>query len=391
VLADPTVSRLHCELVREGAVLRLRDLGSKNGCWIDVCRVGEAVLAPGARMRIGSTVVVAEVARARLRRPVWRGGDRLDALIGASAPMQTLFARMVKVAMSDVAVRIHGETGTGKELVARAIHAASDRHAGPFVVVDGASLSHQLADVELFGHERGAFTGAHGERAGAFERAHRGTVFIDEIGELPLEVQPKLLRALEDGTVQRIGGSARISVDVRVICATHRALERLVNQGAFREDLLYRLGAVALDVPPLRERGGDVARIARDMVHGLAPGDTRAAAAAAVAQALEERRGYAWPGNVRELRSFVRRVVALGVEGAGVGPAEDAEGLRVRCDLPLQEARAAFNRAFERQYLAQVLDEAGGSVAAAAVRAGVSRTLLYRMLDKLGLKARSER
>ena len=379
VLRDPTVSRLHCELIREGALVRLRDLGSKNGCRVAGTQVIEALLSPGTRVSVGATVIEVAVARERRRRPKWLGGDRFGAMLGASRAMQELFGLAAHVASHEAPLLIRGESGTGKELLARAIHDAGPRRERPFVVLDCGALSGTIADVELFGHVRGAFTGADGERQGVFERAHGGTVLIDEIAELPAEVQAKLLRALE-GQVRRVGDGAYRSVDARVIATTRASLEERVNAGAFREDLLHRLSVFDLRVPALRERGRDGLAIAREVAEQTGARDVDA-----VEREVGGRAGYQWPGNVRELRSFVRRVIALG--GGEIGaPPLGAELPVVRLDLPFHDAKKRWVDTFERQYLTTLLDECAGNVSEAARRSGLSRAHLHEILERHHLR-----
>ena len=377
-LTDPSVSRLHAELVRSSEGVHVRDLGSKNGLWLAGCRVGEAWLAPGARIQLGATVVEAIVARRpRAARSV-AGGDRLGALLGRSSAMHALFDAITRVAPTSARVLVRGESGTGKELVAREIHRASERSGGPFVVVDGAAISSTLADDELFGHVRGAFTSAHDDRPGAFERAHGGTLFLDEVGDLPLDVQAKLLRAVETSSVQRIGASARTEASVRIVAATHRPLERMVNEGSFREDLLHRLVVATLYVPPLRDRHGDVPHLAESFLSEIAP-DTEAGRSV-LDEALAEREGYLWPGNVRELRSFVHRVTVLG--GLGTEPPPPSDLPRVVIELPYREAKTSFTEFFERKYVRRLLEETGGNISEAARRAGLSRVHMSKLARK---------
>jgi len=379
-LTDPTVSALHCELVRDEAGVHLRDLGSKNGCWIAGCRVIHAIVTPGVRFGLGATVLEATIDRARLPQAVWKGGDRLGSLIGASPEMHALFARIGLASREPRRVLITGESGTGKELVARELVQHGPRPEGPFVVVDAGALSTQLADIELFGHEVGAFTGADQKRIGAFERAHGGTLFLDEVGELPLSTQRKLLRALEEGTVQRLGGGQPIDVDVHVLSATHRSLEQMINEGTFRDDLFYRLAVVEVPVPPLRVRGNDILLLARHFAEAVAP--SNADAAGRVDAELGRRVGYRWPGNVRELRSFVWRVLVLGELADSTVLAPQPEDFVVRVDLPLQSARDAIVDSFTQLYIERLLAETGGNVSQAALRAGVSRSYLHRVMRK---------
>lgn len=385
-LTDRTVSKLHCELVRDGRIVRLRDLGSKNGCWLFGVRVGEVVLGPGVRVRVGSTTIETDVDRRRLRRPAWRGGDRFGDVLGASPAMHELFARAARVARTEETVLLRGESGTGKELLARAIHEASSRAGGPFVVLDCAAISRGVADLELFGTERGAFTGADASRPGLFERASGGTLFLDEVAELPLDLQPKLLRALERREVRRLGSQSWIPVDLRVVAATHAPLERMVNEESFREDLLYRLAVVELGVPPLRERGRDAPMLALHFARSL--GVTDPAVLAEVEREVAGRLAERWPGNARELRTFVRRVVLL---GAGVESQSREAGLdtpAIRVDMTFHDAKKSYVREFERQYVAQLLDECGGNASEVARRAGLNRQYLYELLERHGLLRR---
>ena len=387
VLSDRTVSRLHLavEIDELGHVL-LRDLGSKNGVWLFGARVREAELPDGTRVQCGATVL--EIRTTEEDVAVERfDGDRLGPLLGTSPAMQRLFARILRVAATHEPVLVTGESGTGKELVARCIHELSSRKERGFVILDGGAISGSLAEMELFGHTRGAFTGAHGERAGAFERAHGGTLFLDEIGELPIELQPRLLRAVEDRTVQRLGDRERRRVDVRLVAATHRRLATMVNAGTFREDLYHRLSVLELELPPLRAREGDVALLAREMLAGIAPGDP--ALAHTLDEALARRANYPWPGNVRELRNFVTRLAVMGEapEAPTAAPVAEAD-LRVHVDLGFHEAKQKLLETFERRYLEHLIDETGGNLSEAARRAGLSRGCLNEVVAKLGLRRR---
>jgi len=384
VLDDELVSRLHCRFERHPVGVHVRDLGSRNGTWLGGHRIVDAVVAPHARVQVGDSLLELVVERKPMVKTTWDGGEHFGDLLGVSPEMQALFAQLTRLLGTDQTTLIRGESGTGKELVARALHQLGPRAQGPFVVVDGACLSQYLADVELFGHVRGAFTDADIDRAGAFERAHGGTLFLDEVGDIPRPVQAKLLRVLDDATVQRIGEGVRRQVDVRVIAATHQPLEEMVNGGGFRADLYHRLATFQTHVPPLRERGEDVERIAGQMLEEMVPGDGRALDA--LGRALEKHRGYMWPGNVRELRNLVRRVAAFGDGEPAVLGWNPGLPTTVRADEPFQSAKEKWVASFERQYLVRVLDEAGGNVSEAARRAEMSRMHLTRLIAKHGIQ-----
>ncbi len=312
--------------------------------------------------------------------------------IGQSPKMRRLLETVRRVAPSDATVCLRGETGTGKEVLARYLHALSPRAAGPFVIVDCGALPEPLIESELFGHERGAFTGAVRARPGRFREADGGTLFLDEIGELPLHLQSRLLRVLQERTVQPVGGSGRQAVDVRVVCATHRDLERMVQDGSFRSDLFYRLGGIRLEIPRLAERGEDVLLLARQFLERLTR--DRQGFAGWTHEAAEALLAHDWPGNVRELEQGVQRAVLLGqppyLSSADFGLGEpEAPTLEEPALAPLQEARAEANRRFERLYLCELLGRTSGKVTRAAERAGVSRQLLWRLMRRHGIDADS--
>jgi len=306
--------------------------------------------------------------------------DHYGPLGGGSVAMRALYARMDRLAGTDATVLIAGETGTGKELVARAIHDASPRAAGPFIVVDCGSIPESLFESELFGHARGAFTGAVSTRVGALELADGGSVLLDEIGELPLAVQPKLLRALEARTIRRVGESEQRAINVRFVAASHRDLAMMSAAGAFREDLYYRLAVVPLHVPSLRERAADIPALIATMI-----GSERAAPWASRLAELQKR---PWPGNVRELRNLVERAEALGPEQALLAePAAPPAKIEptVSALRPLKAERAEWNDAFERAYVRALLARHGGNITRAAEAAEVDRSYLHRLIRRHGI------
>ncbi|MDB4969885.1 MAG: ATPase [Myxococcales bacterium] len=374
-LHDDTVSRRHAELRAEPGGWRVVDLDSTNGVRIGGALITSALVDGGGELRLGQTTLALTLLDGEALHPLW-DDDRFGSLVGASPEMKKLFALAARAAQSDATVLIHGESGTGKELLAEGLHRASARAGGPFVVVDCGNLVAGLADSELFGHEAGAFSGAATARAGLVEEAEGGTLFFDEVGELPAALQPKLLRLCEAREVRRVGADTSRKVDVRLVAATHRDLTRAVDEGRFRADLYFRLGGVKLTVPPLRHRPEDIAMLARHFVRLLAPDrDPDSVLRGALLGALAS---YGWPGNVRELRNVVERLCAVGeldsrvrASDAGAADYHDAR-------------RAALDR-FERAYCATLLEEAGGSVGRAAERAGISRQMLHRIMRRHGL------
>jgi DNA-binding NtrC family response regulator len=381
-LSDPTVSRMHCELQLQSRAVRVVDDGSTNGTSIDGVRVFQAEIRPGSVLRVGST----ELRLERRDDPVvvpLASTDRFGELLGKSVAMRRIYAMLERAAKTDVTVLIQGETGTGKDVVARALHGASPRSKGPFVAIDCGSIAENLIESELFGHVRGAFSGAVGERRGLFEEANGGTLFLDEVGELPVGLQPKLLRALETREVRRVGSNVPRKVDVRVVAATNRPLARAVNEGTFREDLFYRLAVVEVHLPPLRARREDIPVLAQHFHDRLTGGGEKLPEA--LVRSLVDR---GWPGNVRELRNFVERIVSLGWtptadQPTRSEPKNDIEAL-VPVDLPLKEAREVWNERFERVYLRALLARTGGNVRRAAEIAGVNRRWLQRLLAEHG-------
>ena len=387
VLADPQVSRKHAELSIQDGGVRVKDLGSTNGTWWQGSRVTEVVVPPGATVTFGTTPVKITGSEAPGVPPSEK--TRFGSMVGASIAMRELFAELELAAPSDATVLIEGESGTGKEVAARAIHEASGRASGAFVVVDCSAIAEQLIDSQLFGHVRGAFTGADRDRKGAFVEASGGTLFLDELGELPLAAQAKLLRALEAQTVQPVGADRPIKVDTRVIAATHRHLSAMVEKKLFRFDLFYRLAVVHLALPALRERLDDLPVLiasfyaARGADPGPIDGDN-----------LDRLRRHSWPGNVRELRNVLERAWALSGGTAAfralklwVEATADAPvfGEVVDTALPFKDAKERWNDHFERRYIAGVWAAHGSNISRSAEHAGLSRRHFRELLYKHGL------
>ena len=380
VLTDPTVSRFHVEVSIESERISVRDLGSKNGTKLDGVWIEKAYARIGSRLTLGCTEIEICLGLAPIEVEVARE-QRFGEMVGESVAMREVFATLAKAARSDATLLVSGETGTGKELAAEAVHAASARRDGPFVIVDCGAIPATLIESELFGHERGAFTGATSSREGAFEAARGGTIFLDEVGELPLDLQPKLLRALEGKHVKRVGGNEHVNVDARVIAATNRNLRTEVNERRFRADLYYRLAVVEVRVPPLREHPSDIPLLVESILESLGVADRPEANILRSESALAALQKNPWPGNVRELRNHVERSIALQVHP----DAPIAEPAKAKSP-ELKAARQSFVREFERRYLEQLLDEHGGNVSAAARTAGVDRRYLYRLLWRHGLR-----
>ncbi|HEY7724989.1 MAG TPA: sigma 54-interacting transcriptional regulator, partial [Anaeromyxobacteraceae bacterium] len=310
-LDDGFVSARHLRVERRGGRFHLRDLGSTNGTFLGGARVVDTEWIPGTTATLGETEVVLEAGDPSPPPSTFEG------MLSGDAAMRQVFELLERVAPSDAPVAVLGETGTGKELVARALHRMSGRREGAFIPVNCSAIAATLIESELFGHEKGAFSGADRLRKGAFEEADGGTLFLDEIGELPLDLQPKLLRALEQGEVKRVGATRPFHVNVRVVAATHRDLRARVRAGRFREDLYYRLFVVPVTIPPLRRRRGDVAALAD---HFLSRGAPRGLPLRWSDEARARLEAYDWPGNVRQLRNVVQRALLFRGEGLEVPP-----------------------------------------------------------------------
>ncbi len=390
-LDDPAVSRLHLRLEPTDRGVRLVDLRSTNGTSVGGLQVREVLLTEPVTIQVGRPVLEFAIDD-DFDEIEMSSRARFGELVGKSPAMRSLFAKLEQFATTDATVLLLGESGTGKELAAEAVHEASARRDGPFVVVDCASLPATLIEGELFGHERGAYTGASSSRAGAFELAHGGTLFLDEIGELELSLQPRLLRAVESKTVRRIGGSEDRRVDIRVVAATNRDLASMVSSGDFREDLYYRLNVLSARLPALRERREDVAMLANYFAQLALQQYPQARPDVLTPEVLAKLDGRSWPGNVRELKNFVERAVLLGPRGILEADAEqEQEGESAGApppwlSLPFQEAREAALRRFEMRYVKAALERSGGNVAAAARVAGVHRGYLFRLIRRHGLR-----
>jgi DNA-binding NtrC family response regulator len=392
VLEDAKVSRKHAEIAVTTEGVRIKDLGSTNGTWWQGTRVGEVTVPAGSTVVFGSTSVRIAAADAPSLPPSER--DHFGLMAGQSVAMRELFAVLEMASPSDATVLIEGESGTGKELAARAIHDASSRAQAAFVVVDCSAIAENLIDSHLFGHVKGAFTGAERDRKGAYVEASGGTLFLDELGELPVAAQAKLLRVLEMQTVQPVGADKPIKVDTRVVAATHRDLSRMVAAKEFRFDLFYRLAVVHVALPPLRDRLEDLPHLIatfyqrRGLAAGPIDGDN-----------LERMRHYAWPGNVRELRNALERAWALS------GPNTKFRELRLWLDpsaaapqhnevidtsLPFKEAKERWNDQFERRYVMSVFSANNQNVTRAAEHAGLSRRHFRELLYKHGIVERPD-
>jgi transcriptional regulator with GAF, ATPase, and Fis domain len=384
VVSDPTVSRRHVVLQLDPAGVSVQDLNSYNGVFHHGNRIEKAVLSYGGSVHIGSAQLVIDLDTESLTgelQPYEQ--DHYRGIVGASLAMRWLFAMLARLEGSLASVLIEGESGVGKELVANAIHEGSSASEGPMVVLNCGAIPDGVVASELFGHARGAFTGASEPRRGAFDRADGGTLFLDEIGELPLDVQPMLLRALESGEVKPVGSDVTKQVRVRVLAATNRELRAMVDAGGFREDLYYRLAVVRLTVPPLRERPEDIPALIEHFAFDTQLGELPAEVVAALMK-------RPWRGNVRELRNAMQAYAALGTLPGEDTPAGDAvvEGLlsqRVDVTRPYVDQKDTLIELFTRVYLRELLAHTGGHQTAAADLAGLSRTYLGRLLSKHGL------
>jgi DNA-binding NtrC family response regulator len=382
VLHDAKVSKRHAEIITTETGYLYRDLGSTNGSWLDHYRISEIYLSDGMALLLGDSKLVVR-AKGERQAIALSGEDRFGGMVTRSPKMRAVAATLASLANSDTTVLIEGETGSGKEVAAQALHEASPRRDGPFVVFDCGMITPTLAAAELFGHERGAFTGATESRPGLLEQTEGGTLFLDEVGELPLEHQPLLLRLLESKAGRRVGGTVDHKYDVRIIAATNRNLSEEVRQGRFRQDLYYRLAVVRVRIPPLRERPEDLEVLAQQLAAEL---DKQLTPELLAMFALHH-----WPGNVRELRNIMLRIgstdraalITKKRQKERWAPIWQGPDLR-----PIAEGRRMAVEEFEARYLEEASGLTGGNMAKAAKLAGVSPQFLNRLAGKYGVAGR---
>jgi len=408
IFEDETVSRHHCRIVQEDDDYVLIDPGSTNGTFINGVRIREAYLAPGLVLTVGNTQIQFSPLDEHVD-VVPSESEIFGSIVGRSVAMREIFGILEKIAPTTATVVIEGETGTGKEVFAKTIHQMSKRAEAPFIVFDCGAVPESLIESELFGHEKGSFTGAIMTRKGLFEMAHGGTIFLDELGELSLDLQPKLLRVLEQREVRRVGSNKSTPVNVRVIAATNRNLEDEVRNGRFREDLFYRLSVVRLTLPALRERVEDIPLLVRHFLSQLeinrAPsGELRIKAATPAALGALTR--YGWPGNVRELVNVIERACSFAESdminpddlpdyiSAGNEPLRtsgefatmiDAPGREQLVDLPFKDAKEEWISSFERDYILELLRRHQGNISQASREADIDRKYFRKLMVKHGI------
>lgn len=404
IVDDDTVSRYHCRILQDETSYLIEDLDSTNGTFVNRVRVRHAYLKPGCTLTVGKSDVRFQNLDERVQiQPVNR--DKFGSIVGKSTRMREIFTILEKIAPTGVTVIIEGETGTGKEVVARTLHEASKRTGKPFVVFDCGAIPENLIESELFGHEKGSFTGAIAGRQGLFETAQGGTIFMDELGELSLDLQPKLLRALEQREVRRVGSNKPIKIDARVIAATNRNLEEEVRAGRFREDLFYRLSVVRLILPPLRDRREDIPLLLKHFLrtgnfNKDPEGKTRVKGISR--EAMDALMTYRWPGNIRELLNVVERACAYAdddtidlehlpetISGIGVvrrrsDRAQPTAKDRVDRALnrPFKEAKEEWVSSFERDYILNLLKKNSFNISHASREADIDRKYFRKLMKK---------
>ncbi len=403
VVDDPTVSRVHLKIEADRNGHRVRDLDSKNGTFVNGMRVSDGYLPPECRLRLGSTELDFRLGDESVAVEL-ATRNRFGALLGEGLEMREIFALLSRVAPSNATVLVEGESGTGKELVADALHREGSRSRGPFVVFDCSAVPRDLVESELFGHTKGAFTGAAANRVGAFVEADGGTLFLDEIGELPMDLQPKLLRALESREVKPVGANQRTKVNCRIVAATNRNLEKEVQNGNFREDLYFRLAVIKVRLPPLRNRPEDVPLLVNHFVEALRQETPGLGKLQISYETMAKIQRFHWPGNVRELKNFVERAILLADEGRidtrFIGAEQAAElrrapappptpettstgALHVDYTIPYKDAKDRLTEEFERLYWSRLLAKTGGNISEAARRGGIHRKSLEYLLKKI--------
>ncbi len=404
VLMDKTVSRNHFEIEYQSDSFLLKDLGSTNGTYLNGSRVKEAYLSPGDLIKVGSTTIEFMAYDEKIKIAPSENNE-FGLMVGKSRKMRQIFSILEKISPTQATVIIEGETGTGKDLVARAIHSNSPRKDKPFIVFDCSSVAPNLIESELFGHEKGAFTGAIKARRGAFESANGGTIFLDEIGELTLDLQPKLLRALEQREIRRVGSNSPVKIDVRVCCATNKNLRREITEGNFRQDLYYRLSVVKVSLPTLNDRAEDIPLIIERL---LSAGDFnrdhdgKLTVTRVEDDAIKMLSRYEWPGNVRELSNVLQRAVSFADSQtisksslefifSEIEQGEDkTERMVVDSDLPFKDAKQLIVESFEKEYLSNLVERNNNNLSKASREAKIDRKHLRNLLKKYGIHTRDE-
>jgi len=374
---DPFCSDTHAKLIVKGGRIILFDLNSKNGSFLNGVKIKEADLEEGMKLRLGQTEIEAVLVSEEKKVAAIKA-DSFGPMVGSSSKMAELYQLIQQVAPTDATVCIFGETGTGKELVARALHDLSPRRLKNWVALNCGAISGDLIESELFGHEKGAFTGAYQQRKGAFEQAQGGTLFLDEIGELPIDLQPKLLRVLETGKFRRVGGNQEYTTDLRVVCATHRDISRLVSEGKFREDLFFRLYVFPLFLPPLRERREDILKLAEYFLKDMSPSSKKSRLHPDAVRFLERQE---WKGNIRELKNSIQRAVVLSKNGE-IGVDElTLPKFPASADSP----NTSNLEQLERELIEREIRSNGGNRIAVAKALGIAKSTLYEKLKKYGI------
>lgn len=404
VLTEDTVSRFHCEILRDNRGYLLRDLQSTNGTFLDGAEVKEAYMRPGSVVNVGTAQIRFQPFEERIE-ILPSEAEFCGEMVGRSIVMREIFGLIERIAPTEATVLIEGETGTGKDVLARTIHAQSLRKDGPFVVVDCGAVASTLIESELFGHEKGAFTGATNSRQGAFEMANGGTIFLDELGELSLELQPKLLRVLEQREIRRVGGNRSQRVDIRVVAATKKDLRQEVAKGKFREDLYFRISVVPVYMPALRQRKEDIPLIVADFIRKMGLGE----GFKLTQDVLDSLVAHDWPGNVRELRNVLERGLYLHKQlgsaafkfidpvpstsvslQALTGTNSEGGGDSITCSFDpkrsYRDNKERWNEEFEQRYVKWLLERAEGNISRASREADMDRKYLHKLIKKYNIE-----